>query len=237
MRKFGERTGEGAIEFASNEDRSGAGTPREEIIFRLLLKTHPQARCALNFKNPFQLLVAAMLSAHSTDAAVNRVTPELFRRYPRPEDLARAEPQEIEPLIREVGLYRAKARHLVGMARALVERHEGEVPSEVEALLRLPGVGRKTAHVVLSNAFGLPALAVDTHVFRVARRLGLAQASTPRKVEEELTRLFPPERWGLLHHLLIWHGRLLCRARNPRCLDCPLSPLCPSSLRAVPIQA
>jgi len=192
---------------------------------------YPDARTELRHENPFQLLVATMLSAQTTDRLVNEVTPALFAAFPTPEAMAAAGAEGIAPYIRRLGLYRSKARHLAATCQALVERHGGEVPRTREALEALPGVGRKTANVVLSNAFGVPAIAVDTHVFRVARRLGLAAGRTPGEVEAELERLAPPERWIRLHHQLIWHGRRLCRAQRPACAACALRPLCPEGLR------
>ena len=199
------------------------------MILRRLARAYPDAHCELDFKTPFQLLAATILSAQCTDKAVNKVTPALFRRYPSPVLLARARRAQVETLIRSIGLYRHKARHLVGMAQALVKSHRGEVPQGMEELVALPGVGRKTANVVRSNAFGLPGLAVDTHVLRVGRRLGLFASQDPAEVERELGALVPPEKWGLCSHWLIWHGRRVCGARSPNCAACPLETLCPSS--------
>lgn len=189
---------------------------------------HPEARCALDHQDPFQLVVATILSAQCTDARVNLTTPALFARYPDAAALAAAEPTELERIIRPTGFFRNKTRNLIGLGQALEARHGGQVPSDPEALAALPGVGQKTANVVLANAFGVPALAVDTHIFRVARRLGLSEAPTPEKVEADLTRQFPRDRWIPLHHQLIWHGRRVCAARRPACLDCPLRDLCPT---------
>lgn len=195
-------------------------------ILGRLARLYPEARCGLRFADPYQLLVAAVLSAQCSDAAVNRVTPGFFRRWPTPGDLAAADPAEVAGVIRSLGLYRNKAEHLVALARRLVEVHGGLVPADRAALESLPGVGRKTAGVVLANAFGVPALPVDTHVFRVARRLGLARAATPERVEEELRARIPRRLWCRAHHRLIQHGRTLCRARRPACPACPLRPLC-----------
>lgn len=192
------------------------------------MKAYPEARCELEYASPFQLLVATILSAQCTDKAVNRATPALFVRYPDAVRLAQASPVAVERLIRSLGLYRGKARNLVGMAKALLRFHGGEVPRERSALVALPGVGRKTANVVLSNAFGLPGLAVDTHVLRVGRRLGLLQSQDPVKAEAELCALFKPDQWGRLSHLLIWQGRQICAARAPACGICPLRAQCPS---------
>ncbi|MBI4912759.1 MAG: endonuclease III [Acidobacteria bacterium] len=189
---------------------------------------YPDARCALAHEDPFQLVVATILSAQCTDARVNLVTPALFLRYPDPVALAGASLPDLEALIHSTGFFRNKARNLVGMARALVERHGGAVPSDPLALSALPGVGQKTANVVLANAFGVPALAVDTHIFRVARRLGLSEARTPEKVEADLCAVIPREDWIPLHHQLIFHGRQVCAAQRPRCADCPLLRLCPT---------
>lgn len=205
---------------------------RVNAILRILAEEYPEVRSALRFDGPFQLLVAAMLSAQTTDRQVNRVTEGLFARYPTPTALAAADPEEVAAAIRGLGLYRAKSRNLVAACRVLCRDYAGEVPDRLEDLLRLPGVGRKTALVVLYNAFGLPALAVDTHVFRVARRLGLARGRTPRRVEEELCRLIPAELWGPVHHRLIYHGRRFCRARAPRCGTCPLNAFCPTAAGA-----
>ncbi|WP_005033066.1 endonuclease III [Holophaga foetida] len=191
-------------------------------------EAYPDAKCALEHMDPFQLVVATILSAQCTDARVNLVTPGLFLRFPDALALAQAEQSELETLIRSTGFFRNKARNLIGMAHALVERHGGEVPREAQALGALPGVGQKTANVVLANAFGIPALAVDTHIFRVARRLGLSEASTPEKVEADLCALFPRETWIELHHLLIFHGRRTCDARKPDCPNCCTLDLCPT---------
>ena len=193
-----------------------------------LRSAYPNAQCALDHHNPFELIVATILSAQCTDVRVNLTTPALFARYPDATALARAEPAELETLVHATGFFRNKARNLIGLGQALISRHGGQVPNDAAALGALPGVGQKTANVVLANAFGVPALAVDTHIFRVARRLGLSQATTPEKVEADLCRLFPRSTWIELHHQLIWHGRGACDARKPDCGTCPIRALCPT---------
>ncbi len=194
-----------------------------------LADEYPEAECELDFDGPYELLVATILSAQTTDQRVNMVTPDLFNRYPRPEDLAEADPAALEAVIRSTGFFRTKARNLVGMATGLDERFDGEVPDSMEDLISLPGVGRKTANVVLSVGLGLPGLPVDTHVGRLARRLGLTTETDPGKVERELCAIVPASEWGDLSLLLILHGRRVCAARNPRCEDCVLAEFCPSS--------
>lgn len=189
---------------------------------------YPDAHCALLHRDPFELVVATILSAQCTDVRVNLTTPALFARYPNPAALAEAKPSELEALIHATGFFRNKARHLIGLGQALMNRHGGRVPSDPTELGALPGVGQKTANVVLANAFGVPALAVDTHIFRVARRLGLSEATTPEKVEADLCRLYPRTTWIDLHHQLIWHGRHTCDARKPDCSACPVRDLCPT---------
>ena len=185
--------------------------------------------CALNHDNPFQLLVATILSAQSTDARVNLVTPALFARYPTPEDLAAADPGEVEKLVASTGFFRAKTRSLIGMASGLVGRYRGQVPVAIEDLTTLPGVGRKTANVIRSVDFDAPGLPVDTHVLRLSRLLGLTTNTDPEKVESDLTALLPPREWGALSLRMILHGRRVCIARRPRCEDCVLADFCPSS--------
>jgi endonuclease-3 len=204
--------------------------PQAHDIQARLRAAYPDARCALDHRDPFQLVVATILSAQCTDARVNLTTPALFARFPDAASLAAARLDEIEALIRSTGFYHNKAKNLIGLGQALMSRHGGEVPSDPKALTALPGVGQKTANVVLANAFGVPALAVDTHIFRVARRLGLSRATTPEKVEADLCRIFPREDWIELHHQLIFHGRRVCDARRPDCAACPLLDLCPTGL-------
>jgi endonuclease-3 len=200
---------------------------RARKILTALARAYPDARIALSFENPFQLLVATILSAQCTDERVNMVTPALFRKYPTARQLARAEPARLEEEIRSTGFYRAKTRSLLGMAQALVERHGGEVPRQREALTELPGVGLKTANVVIGNAFGGDALAVDTHVFRVSQRLGLARADDPDEIHDQLVEVLPRGRLTPATHLLIIHGRRTCVARKPLCPGCPVRTLCP----------
>jgi endonuclease-3 len=200
-------------------------------IVERLLAAYPDARCELEHENPFQLLVATVLSAQCTDARVNTVTRRLFKEVEGPADLVRLGEDDLAERIRDVGLFRSKARHLVAMAEALLARHGGEVPSRREALEALPGVGRKTANVVLATAFGVPALAVDTHVFRVSHRLGLAHGRTPEETERELCRKIPRRLWARAHHALIFHGRYTCKARRPECHRCPVQDLCPAFQR------
>ncbi len=200
-------------------------------ILAKLLERYPDAHCALDFRNPYELLCATILSAQCTDKRVNMVTPSLFARYPDATALADANPEELEEIIRSTGFYRSKAKSLIGMAQALVERHGGNVPDDMEALVVLPGVGRKTANVVLGDAFEKSeGIVVDTHVTRLANRLGLTNQSDAVKIEQALMPLFPRERWTKVSHLLIEHGRQVCDARKPRCGDCILADLCPSSL-------
>ncbi len=192
-----------------------------------LAELYPEPRCELVYRSPWELLVATILSAQCTDQRVNQVTPELFRRWPGPEELAEAPLEEIEAVIRPTGFFRNKARALKALAQQVVREHGGRVPPSVEALTALPGVGRKTANVVLGEAFGIPAgIAVDTHVKRVARRLGLTEAATPERIEAELEEAVPPEAWPAFSMRLILHGRYVCTARKPRCAECGLEGLC-----------
>lgn len=187
-----------------------------------LEELYPQARPELNFKNPYETLIATILSAQCTDRRVNQVTARLFPEYPDAFAMAQLTPEELEPMIRECGLYHNKAKNIIAASRALVERYGGAVPSTRQELMALPGVGQKTAGVVLLAAFGDDQIPVDTHVFRVSRRIGLADANTPEKVEEQLRALLPRDTWSLAHHLIIWHGRRCCAARRPACERCPL---------------
>ena len=200
---------------------------RNDKIISVLAGAYAGADTALEFRGPFQLLVATALAAQSTDAQVNKATKALFDRYPDALSMSRASAEDLIPYIKTIGLFRNKAKNLAGMARALVENFSGEVPRTREGLMTLPGVGRKTANVVLSNAFGVAAMAVDTHVFRVARRMGLAAGKTPREVEDELCALIPEKDWARAHHWLIWHGRRVCSARNPDCEACQAGGICP----------
>jgi len=198
-------------------------------IVALLKAEYPDAHCELDFRTPYELIVATILSAQCTDARVNMVTPTLFARYPTAKALSEANPAEVEEIIRSTGFFRNKTKSLIGMASALVADHRGQVPDEMEALRVLPGVGRKTANVVLGNAFGKnEGVTVDTHVTRLSNLLGLTTETDPVKIEQDLMRLVDREDWTLVSHLLIWHGRRVCIARRPRCGRCVLSKLCPS---------
>jgi endonuclease-3 len=194
----------------------------------ILERTYPHAMTALEYHSEFQLLVAVILSAQCTDARVNMTTPTLFAKYPTPERLARAKPADVEKIIKSCGFFRMKTKNVIACARDLVERFGGRVPHEREELESLAGVGRKTASVVIAAAFGEAALAVDTHVFRVSHRLGFTVGTTPRKVEEDVTKLVPQEKWGDASHWLILHGRQICKAPTPRCDRCPVNHLCPT---------
>jgi endonuclease-3 len=212
----------------SRRPSSLAAAPRARRIVRELALAYPDARCALNFRNPFELLVATILSAQCTDVRVNMVTPVLFARYPSPGELARADLAAVEAIIHPTGFFRAKAKNLVAMAANLVERHGGEVPAELDALIQLPGVGRKTANVVLGTAMGIASgVVVDTHVKRLAFRLGLTSSDDPVVIEQDLLALLPRKDWVMFSHLVITHGRTTCQARNPRCDGCQLEPICP----------
>lgn len=195
-------------------------------VLDLLEMLYPDAKCALDHKNHFELLVAVMLSAQTTDKSVNLITPALFERYYNSKELAMANSQDVENLIRRIGLYKNKAKNIVNMAKILVEKYEGEVPCNYEELITLPGVGRKTANVVLSVGFSEPRIAVDTHVFRVSNRIGLADAKDVLETENQLMKNIPKYRWSAAHHSLIFHGRNLCKARNPNCGECPISEVC-----------
>lgn len=199
---------------------------RRKTVLDILEKTYPDATTELVHKNPYELLIATMLSAQTTDKQVNKVTPGLFERFPDAKALAEADISEIESLIKTCGFYKSKARNIKEACRIIVEEYGGRVPQTMEELTDLPGVGRKTANVVLSNAFGVDAIAVDTHVFRVANRLGLAQSGDVRGTEEQLMENIPREKWSRAHHWLIHHGRRICKARRPKCEECPLAEAC-----------
>ena len=199
-------------------------------VYDELARLYPSAHCELDFRNPYELTVATILSAQCTDKRVNLVTPAVFATHPDARALADASQDQLEELVKSTGFFRAKAKSLIGMARAVVASHGGGIPNTMEALVALPGVGRKTANVVLGNAFGInQGVVVDTHVGRLSNRLGLTKATDPVKVEAALMPLFPQDNWTMLSHLLIWHGRKVCDARSPRCGSCTLRPRCPSA--------
>lgn len=191
-----------------------------------LARLYPDAHCALVHQSPFQLLIATILSAQCTDRTVNKVTPALFARYPDSQAFADASVEEVEQFIKPTGFFRNKARNIIACSQAIMNEHGGQVPDSLEALTKLPGVGRKTANVVLGDAFGIPGVVVDTHVHRLSRRIGLTTLDTPEKIEQDLMKLFPPEEWTLLGHRLIFHGRQVCDAKKPQCEVCTLREFC-----------
>ena len=201
---------------------------RNEIIkvLDILRETYPEAKCALDHVNTFELLVAVCLSAQTTDKSVNKVTPKLFGKYPDAFSLAEARQEEVEELIRTIGMYRTKSRNIINLAKELASKFDGVVPKDYDSLVSLPGVGRKTANVVLSVGFGEQRIAVDTHVFRVANRIGLVKANDVLKTELGLMEVIPNDRWSETHHSLIFHGRNICYARKPKCKECPIKDLC-----------
>jgi len=195
---------------------------------RILAETYPDAHCELNFADPFQLLVATVLSAQTTDVRVNLTSPALFAKYPTPEDLAAANPEDVETILKPTGFFRAKTKSVMGLSAAIRDRFGGEVPPRLNDLVTLPGVGRKTANVVLGNAFGVPGITVDTHFGRLAHRFGWTAQEDPVKIEQEVGELIPKAEWTILSHRLIWHGRRVCHARKPACGACSVAALCPS---------
>jgi endonuclease-3 len=199
---------------------------RYDKIIDILEETYPDAHCELVHTSAFELLIATVLSAQTTDKKVNQVTEKLFKKYNTPEDFSKLEPEELEKEIREIGLYKNKAKNIIALSNMLIEEYNSQVPGTMEELVMLPGVGRKTANVVLSNAFGVPAIAVDTHVFRVSNKIGLAKAKDVADTEEQLMRNIPRERWSKAHHLLIFHGRRTCAARKPNCSECTVNAYC-----------
>ena len=203
------------------------GADRQKILEKLE-ETYPEAKAELVFSNPYEMMVATILSAQCTDRQVNRVTPAVFDRYPSVKDMAEAKVEDLYPMVKSCG-FRSKAGNIIAACRKIMEDYGGEVPRTREELTTLPGVGRKTANVVLSNAFGIPAFAVDTHVFRVSNRLGLCQADTVEETERQMTALIPEEKWGKAHHWLIWHGRRVCKAQKPLCEECTLREWCQSA--------
>jgi endonuclease-3 len=207
---------------------------RVRTILPILKQRYPQAKCSLDYTNPFELLIATILSAQCTDERVNIVTKDLFRKYRTPKQLANVAQEELEKAIQSTGFFRNKAKSLRGMAAAVVEQHKGQVPQSMEELVNLPGVGRKTANVVLGNAFHRNVgVVVDTHVARLSERLGLTKETDPVKIEQDLMQVVPQEEWTLWSHLLIHHGRAICQARKPRCQECPLLPYCPAGQKLV----
>lgn len=196
------------------------------IVLDKLKELYPEAKCELMYSNNFELLIATMLSAQSTDKKVNQITKTLFNKYKTPEDFVSLSNEKLENQIKEIGLYRNKAKNILAMCEKLIKDFGGEVPGNFENLISLPGVGRKTANVVLSNGFGVPAIAVDTHVFRVSNRIGIAKSDKIDEVENQLMNTIPENMWSLSHHLLIWHGRRICHARNPKCEICSVLELC-----------
>ena len=201
-------------------------TEKAKKIIEILKKTYPEAKCQLNYSTPFELLTATILSAQTTDKKVNVVTTKLFEKYDTPYKILKLSQNELQDYIREIGLYRNKAKNILAMCKILTEEYDGKVPQNMEELIRLPGVGRKTADVVLSNAFNIPAIAVDTHVFRVSNRIGLANSKNVYETEKQLMKSIEKKEWSLSHHLLIFHGRNVCTARNPKCSACVIRQYC-----------
>jgi len=210
-------------------ENNAALIARAALLVERLEREYPEAHCSLTHENPFQLVIATILSAQCTDARVNQVVPALFARFPDAAAFAAADLEAVETLIRSTGFYHNKAKNIIGCSQALIAHHGGEVPADLNALVALPGVGRKTANVVLGNAFGIPGVVVDTHVGRLTQRLRLTSNQDPNKIEQDLMQVIPRAKWTLLAHLLIEHGRQVCQARTPHCAECVLRDLCPSS--------
>lgn len=204
-----------------------AAAERVKKIWPVLKKTYPDAKVALNFTNPLELLVATILSAQCTDVRVNIVTADLFKKYKKPSDYAKADPAQLEEDIRTTGFFRNKAQNIRGACEKLITDHNGQVPQTMDELVALPGVGRKTANVLLGNAFGMPGIVCDTHVIRLSRRLALSDNSDPVKLEFDLAEIVPKKNWTLFSHLLVFHGRNICKARKPNCRECPIAEHCP----------
>lgn len=221
-------------ENARGRDKRGTDPKRVRAILKKLEEAYPAATCALKHNNPFQLLVATILSAQCTDQRVNMVTPALFAKYPTAKDLACANPAELESEIRTTGFFRNKTKSLIGASKKISEEFGGKVPQKMEELLTLPGVARKTANVVLGTGFEIASgVVVDTHVQRVTKRLDLTKNTEPKKIEQDLMRVIPQERWILFSHQIIWHGRRVCQARRPRCIECNLERICYSKEKTV----
>ncbi|HEY3235659.1 MAG TPA: endonuclease III [Polyangiaceae bacterium] len=221
----------GATRAKNRRRATTALSPRR--TFAALRRRHPDAHCELNHKNPFELLVATVLSAQATDVSVNQITGALFDRWPTAEDMAGAQQSELERALNRIGMFRQKSRSLLGLSKMLAAKHRGEVPRTLSELVELPGVGRKTANVVLGVAFGAPeGVVVDTHVQRISQRLGWTRHASPEEIEADLMRLFPRKDWDALAHTLIFHGRRICTARKPACAACPVSKSCPSAFHA-----
>ncbi|MBR0267017.1 MAG: endonuclease III [Clostridia bacterium] len=201
---------------------------KKEEALKILEEMYPEAKAELVFSNPYEMLVATMLSAQCTDKQVNKVTPAVFSRYPDPVSMADAKEEDLYPMVKSCG-FKSKAGNIIAACRKIRDEHGGVVPDSMEALTALPGVGRKTANVVLYNAYGIPAFAVDTHVFRVSNRIGLCRAETVEETERQMTKLIPREKWGNAHHWLIWHGRRICKAQRPLCEECGLKEICESA--------
>ena len=201
---------------------------RARVIYRQLSKNYPNVRCELDYKNAFQLLVATVLSAQCTDKRVNQTTPALFKKYPNPQKMAKADLRDIQKLVKSTGFFRAKAKNIKGLSNKIMEEFDAKVPSNLEDLITLPGVGRKTANVVLGHAFGIPGITVDTHFGRLSRRFGWSKQNNPVKVEFEVGELIPEKEWTNLSQRMIWHGRRVCHSRKPACGACALAKLCPS---------
>jgi len=215
-------------------DTGKIDTKKARVILTAFKRLYPDPRHYLKFENPFQLLVATILSAQCTDVRVNQVTPELRRKYPTPQDFAALRQEVLEQDIRSTGFFRNKAKSIIGAAKMIVDDFGGQVPKTMDEMLALPGVARKTANVVLGTAYGIPTgVVVDTHVFRIAGRLKLSKQKTPEKVEQDLLKLVPPERWISFGHQVIWFGRKICQARKPLCAECPLATVCDSSAKTV----
>ena len=223
------RTGKKPPKAAKVPRAVGAGTDPKRVaaILAKLDEAYPAANCELKHENPFQLLIATILSAQTTDVRVNEVTPHLFQKYPTPEKLAYADPTEVEEIVRPTGFFRNKTKSIIGAGKGIMENFGGQVPRTMDEILTLPGVARKTANVVLGTAYGIPSgVVVDTHVMRLSRRLDLTKHEEPKKIEEDLMRVIPKEKWIIFSHQLIWHGRRVCIARKPKCLECNLESLC-----------
>jgi endonuclease-3 len=227
------KSAKSAIKKASPSKKARVDPAQVAETYAKLRARHSDAHCELDHKSAFQLILATVLSAQSTDVMVNKITPELFKRWPTPKALANADPSEVEKVLSKIGMYRQKTKNVIGLSKRLLEEHAGEVPRTLAELIKLPGVGRKTANVVLGVAFGTPeGVVVDTHVQRISQRLGWTKHTEPIEIEQDLMALFPQSDWDMLSHTLIFHGRRICAARKPACAACPVSAECPSAFNA-----